>query len=317
MTIESEIATAIVTGATGFIGSALARRLAHEGVRTVCPVRAASPRATALEGIPGLEVRRLTSFSAAELEGALGAVPADAVFHLASYGVDPKERDPETMIEGNITLLARLVALAARWPVRRFIHTGTCSEYAPAREPERLTETHLVAPTSLYGAAKAAAGIYGAGLARQLGVPLVTLRLFGVYGQGEAPHRLIPYLLDCLSRGATPELTGGEQARDLTYIDDLIEAILAAASAPGIEAGAHGVYNVGTGVPVQIRAVARATARLVGHPDSALGLGQRPYRSDESMWVVADPGRFQAASGWRAQVSLDEGIARMIAGVRA
>lgn len=315
MTIASEIATAIVTGATGFIGSALARRLAHEGVRTVCPVRAASPRAAALEGLPGLEVLRLTSFSAAELEAALGAVPADAVFHLASYGVDPKERDPETMIEGNISLLARLVALAARWPVRRFIHTGTCSEYAPAREPERLAETHLVAPTSLYGAAKAAAGIYGGGLARQLGLPLITLRLFGVYGPGEAPHRLIPYLLDCLSRGVTPELTGGEQSRDLTYIDDLIEAILAAASAPGIEA--HGVYNVGTGVPVQIRKVALTTARLLGQPESALGLGRRPYRSDESMWVVADPGRFEAASGWRAQVSLDEGIARMIAGVRA
>jgi nucleoside-diphosphate-sugar epimerase len=313
MTVE--IATAIVTGATGFIGSALARRLAHDGVRTVCPVRAVSPRAAALDGIPGLEPIRLGSFSTADLEGALGDVPADVIFHLASYGVDPKERDPEAMVEGNVALLGRLVALAARRPVRRFLHTGSCSEYAPAREPERLGESHLVAPTSLYGAAKAAAGIYADGLARQLGVPLVTLRLFGVYGVGEAPHRLIPYLLDCLSRGVTPELTGGEQARDLTYIDDLVDALLAAAIAPAIEA--HGVYNVGSGVPVQIRAVARATARLLRKPESALGLGRRPYRSDESMWIVGDPSRFQAASGWRARVSLDEGITKMIAGVRA
>lgn len=313
--MTTEVATAIVTGATGFIGSALARRLAENGVRTVCPVRAGSPRAAALDGIHGLEPVRLASFSTAELEGALGAVPADVIFHLASYGVDPSERDPEAMIEGNIALLARLVALAARRPVQRFIHIGSCSEYAPAREPERLGESHLVAPTSLYGAAKAAAGLFGGGLARQLGVPLVTLRLFGVYGVGEAPHRLIPYLLDCLSRGVMPELTSGEQTRDLTYIDDMVDAILAAASAPGIEA--HGVYNVGSGVPVQIRAVARATACLLDKPESALGLGRRPYRSDESMWIVADPSRFQAAAGWRARVSLDEGITRMIAGVRA
>ena len=310
-----EIATAIVTGATGVIGSALALRLARDGVRTLCPVRAASPRAAALDGIPNLEPIRLPSFSAAELEGALGAVAPDAIFHLASYGVDPKERDPEVMLDGNITLLARLVTLAARWPQCRFIHTGSCSEYGPAREPERLTETHLVAPTSLYGAAKAAAGIYAGGLARQLGVPLVTLRLFGVYGVGEAPHRLIPYLLKCLSTGVTPELTGGEQSRDLTCIDDLVLALLVAARAPRIEA--HGIYNVGSGVPVQIRAVATTTARLVGEPESALGLGRRPYRSDESMWVVADPGRFQAATGWRARITLEEGIARMIAGARA
>lgn len=309
-----EIATAIVTGATGFIGSALAKRLAQSGVRTVCPVRAESPRAASLEGIGNLELARLTSFSAASLEAALGALKPDVVFHLASYGVDPRERDPEVMFEGNVALLARLARLAARWPRSRFVHTGTCSEYAPVAEPERLTESHPVAPTSLYGAAKAAAGIYASGLSRHLGVPLVTLRLFGVYGPGEAPHRLIPYLLDCLSRGVTPELTGGEQARDLTYIDDVVDALLAAATAPGVEA--HGVYNIGSGVPVQIRAVARATARLLGEPESALGLGRRPYRSDESMWIVADPSRFGAASGWRARVPLEEGIARMIAEVK-
>ncbi len=271
---KMEIATAIVTGATGFIGSALAKRLARSGARTVCPVRAESPRAAALDGIPGVEPVRLASLSAASLEAALGAVEPDVVFHLASYGVDPRERDPEAMIEGNVALLGRLVALAARWPLRRFIHTGTCSEYAPVAEPERLTESHAVAPTSLYGAAKAAAGLYASGLSRHLGVPLITLRLFGVYGPGEAGHRLIPYLLDCLSRGVTPELTGGEQARDLTHVDDVVSALLAAAVAPGVEA--HGVYNVGTGVPVQIRAVAAATARLLGSRSPRSGSAGAP-----------------------------------------
>src|SRR3954463_9819400 len=105
---KPEIAAASPPGATGFLGAARARRLAQSGVRTVCPVRAESPRAAALDGIPGLEPVRLASFSAADLEGALGAASPEVVFHLASYGVDPRERDPEAMVEGNIALLGRL-----------------------------------------------------------------------------------------------------------------------------------------------------------------------------------------------------------------
>jgi nucleoside-diphosphate-sugar epimerase len=304
------ITAALVTGATGFIGSALARRLARGGARTACLVRARSPRAARLSGVAGIEIIEATSFEPSELRAALSSVKAEVVFHLASYGVNPAQRDPAQMIEGNANLLVRLLLAASGGPLRRFVYTGSCSEYAPTQEPERITELHPLRPISLYGAAKAAAYLYGNVLARQLGVPFVTLRPFGVYGIGEAEHRLVPHLIDHLRRGARPSLTGGEQVRDLTYIDDVVDALIAAATAPRIES--YQAYNVCSGAPLRIRAVAEKVASLAGKPDADIGLGERPYRNDEAMWVVGDGTRFSDATGFRPSIGIDEGLRRVV-----
>jgi nucleoside-diphosphate-sugar epimerase len=72
-------------------------------------------------------------------------------------------------------------------------------------------------------------------------------------------------------------------------------------------------YNVCSGVAVRIRDVASVVCDLMGKPQRLLAFGARPYRPDESMCIVGDPGLFQAATGWTPKVSLEEGIGRMIA----
>ncbi|UQA60254.1 NAD-dependent epimerase/dehydratase family protein [Polyangium aurulentum] len=303
------IGTALVTGATGFIGSALAARLAAEGTRTVCLVRAESPRKGRLDGLAGVEVRGVESWSSASIARAIEGLAPDVVFHLAASGVSPDARDVESLAEGNVALTNRILTALGEAPPRRFLFAGSCSEYAPAPEGERIREDHPLDPPSLYGAAKAAAALFGKALAARLGIAFVPLRLFGVYGPGEAPSRLVPHLLSHFRAGTTPALTPGEQARDLTYIDDVVEALIAAATANGIEPG-H-AYNVCSGVPSLVREVALLAARAVGKEGADLGLGRRPYREDEPMWIVGDPARFHEATGWRARVSLEEGIRRM------
>ena len=105
-------------------------------------------------------------------------------------------------------------------------------------------------PTSPYGAAKLAATLEGGRLAAELGVPFVTLRIFGVYGPGESPHRIIPALRAKLTRGEAVPLTHGNQVRDFTYVDDLAGAITTAIDA---RLGDGSIFNVCSGAGVPIR----------------------------------------------------------------
>src|SRR5437879_5400145 len=87
----------------------------------------------------------------------------------------------DALIEDNVGFVARLLEVTAKWPVRRFVHTGSCSEYGMASsEGSYFCEEQPLSPISLYGAAKAASLLYAHALAIRLGVPFVTLRLFGV-----------------------------------------------------------------------------------------------------------------------------------------
>lgn len=304
--------SALVTGATGFIGSALVQGLLAHGTETTCLVRS-SPTATTSRKIPpGARVIEVASFQPSELKSKLASISADVVFNLASYGVQQGDRDPRRLIEGNVGLLTHLLEATANWPLRRFVHAGSCSEYGFAqRENVRITETQALHPNSLYGAAKASSVLFGTALAARLNVPFVTLRLFGVFGPHEGPDRLISYLLSKLRRDEAVDLTPGEQVRDLLYEEDVAAAFRAAAEAPGVKTGE--VYNVCSGRPTRVREVGEAVADALGKPRHLLHWGERQYRDDESLWLVGDNRRFAEATSWRPRVSLEEGIHRVIA----
>ena len=303
--------SALVTGATGFLGSVLVEHLVARGVETSCLVR---PRPTADSRKISQAVRTIeaTSFQASQLKTKLAGVSADVIFNLASYGVRPSDRDPHQLIEGNLDLLTDLLEATADWPLRRFVHTGSCSEYGfPERENVPITESQSLRPASLYGSAKASSVLFGRALASRLNIPFVTLRLFGVFGPHEAPDRLIPYLIAKLRRDEPVDLTPGEQIRDLLYEDDVAEAFIAAADAIGMNSGE--AYNVCSACPTRIRNVGEAVADELGKPRHLLHWGERQYRADEPLWLVGDNRRFTAATSWRPRVTVEEGIRRMIA----
>jgi nucleoside-diphosphate-sugar epimerase len=302
--------SALVTGASGFIGSALARYLAEKGVRVYALVRPGS-RLDRLDASP---VTVVTADTAREdgLRQALAGIRADYVFHLASYGVSQAERDPQLLCDGNAGLTCRLLEAVAGWKVRKFIQAGSCSEYAPAAEGTLIGEEHPIRPLSLYGAAKAAAVGSGRALAAQMRLPYLALRPFLVFGPGEAAERLVPYLIARLSRDEAVDLTAGEQQRDLIYVEDVAEAFHRAAQSEANE----GVFNVCFGRAVRVRAIAEGVADAMGKPRSLLRFGARPYRDDESMWLVGDNRKLQAATGWRPRTGLAEGIERTVARAR-
>lgn len=303
--------SALVTGATGFLGSALVEHLLARGVETFCLVR--SKRDDRTRVLPSAaSAIHVSSLTVSELKSKLAGIKADVVFNLASYGVQQADRDPAKLIEGNVGVLANLLEATAGWPLRRFIQVGSCSEYGfPDRENVPIAETQTARPTSLYGAAKAASVLFGTALASQLHIPFVTLRLFGVFGPHEAPDRVVPYLIRKLRKNEPVDLTPGEQVRDFLFEDDVMEAFVAAAESPALKEGE--VYNVCSAQPTRVRDLGEAVADALGMPRQLLHWGERPYRADEPMWLVGDNRYFRAATSWQPRTSVQEGIRRMIA----
>jgi UDP-glucose 4-epimerase len=307
--MRDRLGRVIVTGATGFVGSALTQRLASDGIDTVCLVRKGCSRIRQLQGLAHVTCLE-TDFSALDLASILAKHTPDVVFHLAAAGVHPMDRDPEQLIAGNVGLTTALVQACAKRPPRRFLFAGSCSEYAPIAHGVLLREDHPLLPSSLYGAAKASAYLLGRSLAMSFEVPFVSLRLFGIFGPGEGPERLIPHLWAHFSTGQTPRLTPGEQSRDFTYIDDVVEALLLASTNHSLEP--YRAYNVCSGRPTQVRDIAQLVARATGRTDPDVGLGRLPYRVDESQWIVGDPSSFTEVTGYAPRICVEEGISRMI-----
>lgn len=303
--------SALVTGGSGFIGSALVRALTEAGVAVTCLVRGDAPAP------PGCSVLRVPLLSQA---GAVdpGDRRVDVVFHLAAYGVAPEQRSPEAMFDANVAGTRAMVELSRRMGARAFVYSGSCSEYAdcgPAGQGVRLREEAPLTATALYGASKAAGGLVGQSMAASAGLAFQWLRLFGVYGPGEGPNRLIPYILRRLSAGETVDLTPGEQMRDMLFIGDVVEGLIAAAEAA--LQGRLGPMNLCSGQATSIRSVAEEVAAALGCRPDRLNFGARPYRPDDIMWMVGDNGRFVASTAWRPKVGLKDGIRETIAAFHA
>jgi UDP-glucose 4-epimerase len=304
--------TALVSGVTGFIGAALARRLIGAGIRVFGLVRPTSSLAR-LAVSPGLEVIEVGGPSRADLGRALAGIRADVVFNLAAAGVHGAA-DPDELHSGNAGLLLNLLQEVAGWTITRFIHAGSCSEYGPVEPPARLVEKSPLYPSSPYGAAKAAAWLRGRVQAGQLGLPLVGLRLFGCYGPGEAPWRLVPYATGKLAAGEPVDLTPGDQVRDFLHIDDVVSALWSAAIA-GLPSGS--VFNVCSGQPTSVRALVGLLTDVLHRPASLLHWGARPARGDEPAWIVGDPAAFHRATGWAPRLSLRAGLEQTVADLLA
>lgn len=301
----------LIVGATGFVGSHLARRLADPSAPVECLVFSDRHQERRLPDLPGSVPLVVRSSGEDALKRVLGSTPYDVVFNLAAGGVRAESRSPLDLLEGSPMLLTRLLLALRDTPPRLVVHTGSWLEYGNTSSREPLKEDHPLLCDSLYGASKAAATMFGNALARDLRIPFVTLRLFSVFGRGEAPQRLIPYMVSRLAAGQEVDLTDGNQVRDFVYVDDVVEAFVAASVSPRLEHNT--AYNACSGKPLSVRAVAEMVADSMRVPRRLLAFGRRAGRPDEPEWAVGDPSRMAAATGWSADTTVEEGIRRMLA----
>src|SRR4051794_7491357 len=299
---------ALVTGASGFVGANLARRLLRDGHEVHLLLRHTEVP-WRLEGI-WEEVHRhpVDLADRASVEAAVAAIRPEWVFHLAAYGAYASQTDVHRMVQTNIAGTVNLVEACLTTGCEAIVNTGSSSEYgftdhAPA-------ETEREAPNSHYAVTKVAATQYCRFTAQSRGIPLPPLRLYSVYGPYEEPTRLMPTLIVRGLRGELPPLVDPTIARDYVFIDDVCDAYLLAATTPTSEPGA--IYNVGTGVQTslgELVALARTILPIAVEPV----WGSMPNRQwDTSVWV-ADNHNMREALGWRPRLRLEQGFRRMVA----
>lgn len=277
----------LVTGANGFIGRHLVATLIAQGHETTGWTRAdadlSDPAATS---------------------NALARVAPKAIFNLASSGVDPRFQQEE-VIARDLAITASLIAAAA--PGTIFVQAGSMAEYG---HPGRLREDEPCTPHNPYGRAKLASTLHALEQGRHLDVRVA--RIFGAWGPGEAPHRLLPNLVARLSRHEPVDLSSGVQRRDFIHVSDVCDALIALAAAPA----APPIVNIGTGQAIAVSEVCERIAALFGASRDLLRYGAVPGRATDETLLEADtslfatiaeipPQRFRTASGAELRALLD------------
>src|SRR5688500_14949038 len=250
----------LVTGAAGFLGSHLCERLLEDGHSVLGVDCFTGYYARTVKERNLARAHEWDTFELVEADLAENGVAAlldgiDTVFHLAA---EPGVRGGRlaTFLRRNVIATKRLLEAAQAAGLRRLIYASSSSVYGNARHQ---AEDTPVAPLSPYAVTKVAVER----LARSSDVPAIGLRFFTVYGPRQRPDMAFHRFIDRCLAGEPVELIGdGRQVRDFTYVDDAVEATLAAAARGRVGA----IYNVGGGHPVEVRDAVALITELVGGP---------------------------------------------------
>ena len=319
--------TVLVTGATGFLGGALTRRLLLDGVRVVALGRNQN------------KLSELESLGATTLQCDLAEIPdemrsdaCDIVVHAAALSSPwGRTRDFE---RANVTGTENALRLAERAGARRFINISSPSIYFRFADQDRLREDDpFPAPVNAYADTKRRAEDL---VSEASAFETVTLRPRGLYGPADTA--LLPRLLKAAKTRPLPLMRGGEAATDLTYIDDVVESILAAMVAPSSVSGQ--AFNISGGVALPVKMVAeragekagidvrwrqvpwplvKAFATALERVCSMLPKRPEPVVTAYSAGLIAfrqtlNIRKAEQLLGWRPKVSFDEGLEKTFAG---
>ena len=201
------MARVLVAGGGGFVGTALVGVLASAGHDTSVMTTGS---ATSFKNVHVTRLDRWHPNRVAEADASAGY---DWIFNAAAYGVDPSQGDPEAARLANAELPLAFVDLARRAGASALVHVGSAFEYAGLSERRPLCESDPLETEKTYAASKVAGSLGVIEAARKSGVNAVVARLFGVYGAGERPWRLLPSLHSRLSVGQAVPLSEGSQVR--------------------------------------------------------------------------------------------------------
>ena len=297
----------VVTGGAGFIGSHLVRRLVADGAQVTVIDDLSTGRRANIDGVSvTIDERDLAREDLTDvLEG------VDVIFHLAAVPSVPRSvSDPVRSHHAAATATLRLLDAAVEAGVRTFVNSSSSSVYGDVARPP-MRESMPTVPRSPYGVAKLAAEGYTRVFAQLHGMRTVSLRYFNVFGprqdMASTYAAAIPRFITAYMRREAPLVYGdGRQSRDFTYVDNVVEANIAAAAAPKLSGES---VNIAAGSPRTVLDVLEAISKEFGY---SLPPTHSPDRPGDIRDSYADLTVARSLFGYKATVDFQTGLRRTV-----
>jgi nucleoside-diphosphate-sugar epimerase len=296
MSISEKKKVALVTGATGFVGSHLAKRLINEGWDTHIIVRQQSK----LDIISEIKGKLTIHEHNGTTEGMLDILSKSdpmVVFHLASlFLVQHQSNDIESLIKSNILFGVQLVEAMVKKEIYNLVNTGTSWQHHNNAD---------YSPVNLYAATKQAFEDILKFYIETTPLRAITLKLFDTYGPNDPRPKLFNLLKKVAEEEKPLAMSPGKQLIDIVYIDDVIDAFMIAGERLlNGKAKNHEDYAVSSGNPIRLKELVETYEKVIGKK-LPIEWGGRPYRDRE---VMTPWNRGKRLDGWKAKVNLKEGI---------
>jgi nucleoside-diphosphate-sugar epimerase len=293
----------LLTGATGFVGANLARRLLLDGheVHLLARPNYTVWRIQAVQDDLHLHVARLED--ADDTLRVVDHVRPEWIFHLAAHGAYSWQTDLPQMFQTNFIGTVNLVEACLKTGFEVFVNTGSSSEYG--FKDHAPTENENPEPNSHYAVTKVSGTLYCGYVARRHSVRIPTLRLYSVYGPYEEPKRLIPTLMVHGLRGTMPPLVSPHIARDYVHIEDVLDAyasVVASTNTP-----LDGIYNVGTGIQTTVGKIVEITQQILGNTAKPEWGSMSERTWDTNVWV-ADIHYIKKTLRWAPAYTIENGL---------
>lgn len=277
----------MVTGSSGFLGQALVQELRARGHEVI--------------GVP----RELLYFKS-RLQQFVNQAKPGYIYHLASYGNRHYQTEDSKIIGANINATVNLLYASQDAGYKAFVNCGSSSEYGTKRKP--MLETDSLDTDTFYGVTKAAATLICRAYAKKYQRPVVTVRPFSVYGDGDSTSKFIPSAIRSFTKGELLKL--GPGVHDWIEINDFVKGmVLVAENADKLKGQA---VNIGTGVQTSNHGVIALLREMFGKPGN-VKQSARMREYDTSVAWVADTTLIRSL-GWKPSYSLERGLAKLIYG---
>ncbi len=291
---------AVVTGATGAVGTALVNKLISENVKTLVLVR----REGRIDKIPKHPLVRVAYCSLDEMADYIPAEnDYDVFFHLAWAGPYGKDRNDMHLQANNIKNELDAVRLADRFGCKVFVGAGSQAENGRLPDKTKVAPDSPENPDNGYGIAKLTAGRMSRILCNQLGIRHNWCRILSAYGPGDGVHTMVMSTVIRFMNGEDCDFTPGEQLWDFCYNGDIANAFYLVAQ----KGRADAIYTIGSGKTKMLREYISEIRDIVS-PESKCNFGAIDYFPNQVMYLCADITDLQRDTGFEPMVSFEDGI---------